>query len=48
MRWERAMFWVLATYAIVAAMLSHGEPLLVYSSVLAAVAAMLFHSVPEA
>lgn len=46
MRWERTMFWVLATYAIAAAVFAHGEPLLVYSSVSAAVAAMLFASVP--
>jgi hypothetical protein len=48
MRWERVVFWILETYAITAAVFAHGDPLLVYSSVLAAVAAMLFHSVPEA
>lgn len=47
MRWTRVTFWALAVYAIVAALFAHGEPLLIYSAILAGVAALLFSNVPE-
>lgn len=48
MKWERVVFWALATYAIVAAIFSHGNELLVYSAVSAGIGALLFSNMPEA